>query len=150
MTRQRGARLMIGHEAPGSSDLMPHHLHGVKRSSHPLQTPSNQFYNDERDCPMPESEKFRIQCPHCDAELVVDRRTGVILRAEAKSTKPTASLQEMVRQLDDRRQATTERVRQEQQALKDRSRVLEEKVKESMKHVDPDDAKPPIRPIDLD
>jgi predicted nuclease with TOPRIM domain len=99
---------------------------------------------------MPESGKFRIQCPHCETELVVDRQTGAILRSEVKSTKPTASLQEMMQRLDDRRQATTERVKQEQQALKDRSRVLEEKVKESMKHVDPDDAKPPIRPIDLD
>ncbi|HUJ78960.1 MAG TPA: 2-nitropropane dioxygenase [Nitrospiria bacterium] len=95
-------------------------------------------------------DNFRIQCPHCDTELVVDRQTGAILHAEPKSTKPTASLQEMVRRLDDRRQATTERVRQEQLALKDRSRVLEEKVKESMKRVDPEDAKPPIRPIDLD
>lgn len=98
---------------------------------------------------MSESEKFRIQCPHCEAELVVDRKTGALLRSEAKSTKPTASLQEMVRRLDDRKQATSERVQQEQQALKDRSRVLEEKVRESMKQVDPD-TKPPLRPIDLD
>jgi predicted transcriptional regulator len=97
-----------------------------------------------------ETDKFRIQCPHCEAELVVDRKTGSILRSEAKSTKPNTSLQEMVRRLDDRRQATTERVQQEQQALKDRSRLLEEKVKESMKRVDPDDTKPPLRPIDLD
>ena len=99
---------------------------------------------------MSEAEKWRIQCPHCEADLVIDRKTGAILRSEAKSTKPTASLQEMVRRLDDRRQATTERVQQEQQALKERSRVLEEKVRESMKRVDPDDTKPPIRPIDLD
>jgi predicted transcriptional regulator len=99
---------------------------------------------------MADTDKWRIQCPHCQAELVVDRKTGSILRSEAKSTKPNASLQEMVRRLDDRRQATTERVQQEQQALKDRSRLLEEKVKESMKRVDPDDVTPPLRPIDLD
>ena len=98
---------------------------------------------------MGKEERWHVQCPHCEAELVIDRKTGSLLRSEAKSTKPTASLQEMVRRLDDRRQATTERVQQEQQALKDRSRLLEEKVKESMKHVDPD-AKPPLRPIDLD
>jgi hypothetical protein len=99
---------------------------------------------------MAEADKYRIQCPHCEAELVVDRKTGALLKSEPKSTKPTASLEEMVRRLDDRRQATTERVQQEQQALKDRSRLLEEKVKESMKRVGPDDAKPPLRPIDLD
>ena len=98
---------------------------------------------------MSDTDKWRIQCPHCEAQLIIDQKTGAILRSEAKPTKPTASLQEMVRRLDDRRQATTERVQQEQQALKDRSRLLEEKVKESMKHVDPD-AKPPLRPIDLD
>lgn len=108
----------------------------------------NGEWKRERVARMSESDKFRIQCPHCEAELVVDRKTGSILRSEAKSTK-SASLQELVRRLDDRRQATTERVQQEQQALKDRSRVLEEKVRESMKQVDPD-AKPPLRPIDLD
>lgn len=97
---------------------------------------------------MNETEKFHVQCPHCEAKLVVDKKTGALLGAEAKP-KPSASMQEMLQRLKDQRQATTERVAQEQQALKDRSRVLEEKVKESMKRVDPD-AKPPLRPIDLD
>jgi hypothetical protein len=78
---------------------------------------------------------------------MIDRKTGAVLGAEEKP-KPSASMQEMMRRLDDQRQATTERVAQEQQALKDRSRVLEEKVKESMKRVDPKGK--PIRPIDLD
>jgi uncharacterized Zn finger protein (UPF0148 family) len=94
------------------------------------------------------TDRWHIQCPHCEAKLTIDRTTGAVLGSEEKP-KPSASLQEMIRRLDDQRQATSDRVTQERQALKDRSRVLEEKVKESMKRVDPD-AKPPLRPIDLD
>jgi uncharacterized Zn finger protein (UPF0148 family) len=97
---------------------------------------------------MSQAEKWHVQCPHCEAKLTIDRKTGALLGSEEKP-KPSASLQEMIRRLDDQRQATTERVAQERQALKERSRLLEEKVKESMKRVDPD-AKPPLRPIDLD
>jgi len=93
------------------------------------------------------TDKWHVQCPHCEAKLTIDRKTGALLGAEEKP-KPSATLDEMIRRLDDQRQATTERVAQEQQALKDRSRVLEEKVKESMKRVDPKGK--PIRPIDLD
>jgi flagellar basal body P-ring protein FlgI len=99
---------------------------------------------------MTDEEKLTLQCPCCEATLVIDRKTGAVLwSSEAKPAKPSASIQELVRKLDDQRQATTERVEREQQALKDRSRILEEKVKESFKRVDPD-TKRPLRPIDLD
>ena len=93
------------------------------------------------------TDRWHIQCPHCEAKLTIDRKTGAVLSSEEKP-KPSASLEEMIRRLDDQRQATTERVAQEQEALKDRARVLEEKVKESIKRVDPKGK--PIRPIDLD
>jgi hypothetical protein len=55
----------------------------------------------------------------------------------------------MVKDLDAKRQQVAERFERERRALPERGRVLEEKVKESLKRVDPD-APPPLRPIDLD
>ena len=98
---------------------------------------------------MGDSEKWATQCPCCEAKLLIDRKTGTVIWSEEKPAKPSASLNEMVQRLDDQRRAANQRVEQEQRALKDRSRVLEEKVKELMKWVDPD-AKPPPRPFDFD
>ena len=97
---------------------------------------------------MSESTRWIVPCPCCEATLHVDRKTGAVIWSDAKP-KASPTLGEMVRRLDQQKETTAARVKQEQQALKDRSRVLEEKVKESMKRIDPD-AKPPLRPIDLD
>jgi len=80
----------------------------------------------------------------------VDSGTGDILWHEAKEKpKEKRSLGEMVKNLDAHRKETEEKFEREKQALKDRSRILEEKVKESMKRVDKE-GPPPIRPIDFD
>jgi hypothetical protein len=55
----------------------------------------------------------------------------------------------MVQELDAKRHEVAERFERERRSLPDRGRVLEEKVKESLKRIDPD-APPPVRPIDLD
>ncbi len=94
--------------------------------------------------------KVQVECPCCDAKLLVDSKSGEVLWHEAKErTKEKLSLGEMVKNLDVHKKETAERFEKEKQALKDRSRILEEKVKEAMKRVDKD-SPPPIRPIDLD
>jgi len=96
------------------------------------------------------NSKLKVECPCCEAKLLVDSATGEILWHEAKEKhKEKLSLGEMVKNLDIHRKETEERFEREKQALKDRSRILEEKVKESMKRVDKE-GPPPIRPIDLD
>lgn len=101
--------------------------------------------------PEPESTPGRITvvCPGCRTELVVDTATATVIWRHPEPPVPQRSLSDLVKDLDVRRQQVAERCERERRALPERSRVLEEKVKESLKRVDPD-APPPIRPIDLD
>lgn len=95
------------------------------------------------------AKKLHIACPECKTRLTVDAATGEVLWHEAQGRGKGLDLREMVKGLEAQRQQAHQRVAQEQQALKERSRLLEEKVKEAMKRVDKD-ATPPPRPIDLD
>lgn len=88
-------------------------------------------------------------CPGCHGELTIDTATSVVLWHHPAPPTPQRSLHDMVKDLDAKRQEVAERFERERRALPDRGRVLEEKVKESLKRVDPD-APPPVRPIDLD
>jgi hypothetical protein len=94
-------------------------------------------------------EKVTAVCPGCRAELTIDTRTGAVLWHQPETPAPQRSLSDMVKDLETKRQQVAERFERERRSLPERSRVLDEKVKESLKRVDPD-APPPIRPIDLD
>ena len=99
-------------------------------------------------------ENLKVTCPGCDTQLIVDPATGVVLwhGAKEKESRSTgsSSLSDMIANLDKQRRAAEEKVEKEKQHLKDRGRLLEEKVKEAMKRVDPSDTTPPVRPFDLD
>jgi hypothetical protein len=96
-----------------------------------------------------ESGRLMVICPCCRAELTVDVATGAVIWHHPEPPSPQRSLNDLVKDLDVKRHEVAERFERERRALNDRSRVLEEKVKESLKRVDPN-APPPIRPIDLD
>lgn len=81
--------------------------------------------------------------------MTIDAATGSVIWHHPEPAPPQPSLSDMVKALDVKRQEVADRFERERRALGDRSRVLEEKVKESLKRVDPN-APPPIRPIDLD
>jgi hypothetical protein len=103
--------------------------------------------------PSPEPDaapgKLTIVCPGCRAELTIDTATASVVWHHPEPTAPQRSLSDMVKELDTKRQQVADRFERERRALPDRGRVLDEKVKESLKRVDPD-APPPLRPIDLD
>jgi len=99
---------------------------------------------------MSDDNRLNVTCSSCGAELLVDRKTGQVIWHEVKGKKVEAkSMKEMVDDLETQRRETAEKFERERQALKDRGRLLEQKVKESMKRVDKT-GKPPIRPLDLD
>lgn len=100
------------------------------------------------DPPAANTSRLTIVCPCCRAELTIDVATGAVIWHHPEPP-PQRSLNELVKDLDVKRQEVADRFERERRALGDRSRVLEEKVKESLKRVDPN-APPPIRPIDLD
>lgn len=105
--------------------------------------------SSSEDHPESGSPRLTISCPGCDAELTIDLTTGAVVWHRPTPPSPPASLDDMVKQLATKRQEVADRFERERRALDDRSRVLDAKVKESLKRVDPD-APPPLRPIDLD
>jgi len=99
---------------------------------------------------MSDEDKLNVTCPCCGATLLVDRQVGQVIWYEAKGKKVEhKTMKEMVDVLETQRRETAEKFERERQALKDRGRILEQKVKESMKRVDKT-KKPPLRPVDLD
>ena len=96
-------------------------------------------------------KKFEIQCPCCQAKLILDGTSGAVLWHEArKNEKTVPTMSDMIKNLDLQKKAVEEKIQNESKALKDRSRILEEKFKESMKHLNKDKDLKPVRPIDLD
>jgi hypothetical protein len=80
---------------------------------------------------------------------VVDTATGTVLWHQPPPEPSQPSLGDLVTNLEAKRQEVAQRFERERRALSDRGRVLDEKVKESLKRVDPN-SPPPLRPIDLD
>lgn len=102
---------------------------------------------DDPRCEPP--DRFTVLCPGCQAELVVDPASGTVLWHESVPPPAPPSLDDLVKHQETKRQEVADRFERERRALNDRGRVLDEKVKEALKRVDPS-APPPIRPIDLD
>lgn len=96
------------------------------------------------------NDKLEINCPCCEAAIVVDRVTGEILWSKAKDRPPSkGSLEDMVSQLDAQKADAAKRFEKNLESQKDRARLLEEKFKEAVKRADKSD-KPMPNILDLD
>ena len=95
------------------------------------------------------AKNFEINCPCCEALIVIDRLTGEILLHKVKETKSGQSLESMVSNLETQKSEMEKRFERQMESQKDRSRILEEKFKEAMQRADKSD-KPLINPMDLD
>lgn len=93
---------------------------------------------------MSASQRHRIECPHCDCELVVDAATGEILSHRAPETPPGGgkTLDGLFADLDAQKASAEERFEREKAAFADRDRLLDEKFREALKRADetPDEA----------
>lgn len=94
-------------------------------------------------------EKFTVICPCCEATLTLDAQTGAILAHEEKA-KVLGSFEDLKSELDRKKEMREQLFAQEQQAQKDRERLLEEKFKEAMKRAGDDSGKPFKNPLDFD
>ncbi len=94
-------------------------------------------------------EKISIICPCCEAKINIDAATGAILSHEEKK-KIVGSFEDLLSQQNKQKELREQLFSQEQVAQKDRSRILDEKFREAMKHADDDDAEPYRNPLDLD
>ena len=91
---------------------------------------------------------IEINCPCCEAFLVVDRVTGEVLFHKEKERKVTGSLESMVSNLETQKSEAAKRFDKQIESQKDRARILEEKFQEALKRADKD--KPYINPMDMD
>jgi hypothetical protein len=98
---------------------------------------------------MTEKSRFTLICPCCQATLTIDAQTGALISHEEKS-KPTASFDDMLKDLDKQKQVRDQLFAQELGSLKDRERLLEEKFRDAMKRAEKDKDKPFRNPLDVD
>lgn len=94
------------------------------------------------------SKKFEITCPCCETRLQVDSQTGEVIWEERKP-KSHGSLSDLVKGLGSQRKEQETLFKKQSEIQKERSRLLDEKFKESHKHVDKSGDKP-LRDFDLD
>ena len=102
---------------------------------------------------MADTRSFRVVCPECSAELVIDAATGQILHHRKANLGPAGgkSFDALMQGLEEDRSRAEEIFERERVAVKDRDRLLEERFEEAMRKAgDLDDVKPPPRPFDLD
>jgi len=93
---------------------------------------------------------FEIQCPCCEATLVVDRVSGEVLLHKAKERRgPGGSLDAMVAGLEAQKSDAARRFEKQLESQKDRSRILEERFKEALERAEKSDDKY-INPMDMD
>lgn len=100
-----------------------------------------------------DSKRFRIACPDCAAELVVDAATGEVLHHTPAKSEPAGgkTFDSLLQALDDDKSRAEEIFEREKAAFKDRDRLLEERFEEALKQAgDLDDDTPPPSPFDAD
>jgi arginyl-tRNA--protein-N-Asp/Glu arginylyltransferase len=94
-------------------------------------------------------EKFKINCPCCDALLTIDASTGALLSHEEKK-KILGSFEDLKGELSKQKEHREQIFAQEMSSMKDRERLLEEKFKEALKRADTDSGTPFRNPLDFD
>ncbi|MGI9036831.1 MAG: 2-nitropropane dioxygenase [Pyrinomonadaceae bacterium] len=93
--------------------------------------------------------KFTVICPCCETSLTIDAQTGAILAHDEK-TKKHGSFEDLRHDLEKQKETREQLFAQEQQAQKDRQRLLEEKFQAALKRADADSDKPFKNPLDFD
>ncbi len=94
-------------------------------------------------------KNFEIQCPCCQATLVIDRVSGEVLLHKAKEVRAGGSLESMVAGLETQKSEAAKRFDRQLESQKDRSRILEEKFKAALEQAEKSDEKY-VNPMDID
>jgi hypothetical protein len=95
--------------------------------------------------------KHEITCPCCGATIVVDAQTGVIIsHAARKDPKTAGSIAEIMQDLAAKKESSEKLFAREMSSMKDRERLLDEKLQEALRKAKESKDEKPIRPIDLE
>ncbi|MBI2213746.1 MAG: 2-nitropropane dioxygenase [Acidobacteria bacterium] len=86
------------------------------------------------------SDNIEINCPCCNAWIVVSRESGQVLLHKAPvNPKKNQSLEEMVGEIHAKKSELASRFEKEMASQKDRERLLEEKFKEALSRAKQDE-----------
>lgn len=100
-----------------------------------------------------EPKRLTLQCPECQARLVVDAATGAVIHHRAVERAPAGGkdFDALLQDLDRSKAEAEEIWSREVSALEDHDRLMEEKFEEAFKRAkeEPEDERP-VRPFDLD
>lgn len=95
--------------------------------------------------------KLEITCPCCDATIVVDQATGIVIAHAAKKDAKTAgSIAEIMSDLAAKKESSEKLFAREMSSMKDRERILDAKLQEALKKAKESKDERPLRPIDLE
>ena len=99
----------------------------------------------------PNAGRLEITCPCCEAKIIVDRTTGTILRHDAKADpKGSGSIADIMQGLAAKKASSEQLFQREMDSMKDRDRLLDEKLQEAVKRAKEMKDEKLIRPIDLE
>jgi hypothetical protein len=93
--------------------------------------------------------RINVVCPCCETSLTIDGQTGAIISHEEKEKK-LSSFEDLQSDLHKKKELREQIFAQEQEAQKDRQRILQEKFDEAFKKADVDSDKPFRNPLDFD
>lgn len=97
------------------------------------------------------SSRLEITCPCCETAIVVDAETGVIISHEAKKDpKGAGSIAEIMQDLAAKKESSEKLFAREMSSMKDRGRILDEKLQEAVRKAKESKDEKPVRPIDLE
>ena len=93
---------------------------------------------------------IELACPHCGAKLTVDPQLGAVLEHEPPPKKSDYDFDQQVKGLSEAERKREELFRQQMEAQKDRSKLLERKFEESLKKRKDEPPTKPLRDFDLE
>jgi hypothetical protein len=95
--------------------------------------------------------RLEILCPCCEATILVDRATGVVIsHAERKDPNRAGSIAEIMQGLAAKKESSEKLFEREMSSMKDRERILDEKMQEALKRAKESKDEKPLKPIDLE
>ncbi len=97
-----------------------------------------------------QSETFTLDCPCCDAKLVVDRSLGVVLSHTAPVRPPSIDLEDTARLLREHDNSVEAKFRASVEAERNKEDILARKFAENLKKAKDAPLEKPIRDFDLD
>jgi hypothetical protein len=99
----------------------------------------------------PTNTTIEIACPCCEATIAVDRATGSVLHFREKAGPARSeSIGDILSGLSQKKESAEKLFQQEMSAVKDRGRLLDEKLQEALKRAKETKDEKFIRPIDLE